>query len=75
MPHGFRRADYWLLPWQIRAIQRLAESTHSTPSAVVRDLLSTALPVSLRPPLTPDGLHPELVVDAPSTEPVTPDAP
>jgi hypothetical protein len=60
MPHGFRRADYWLHPWQIRAIQRLAESTHSTPSAVVRELLTSALPVSLQP-TTPSVLAPDLV--------------
>jgi hypothetical protein len=49
MPHGFRRADYWLHPWQIRAIQRLAEDLGSTPSAVVRDLLTQALPEAYRP--------------------------
>ena len=49
MPHGLRRADYWLYPWQIRAVQLIAERTHATPSAVVRDLLTAALPESLRP--------------------------
>ncbi len=49
MPHGLRRADYWLYPWQIRAIQRLAERDHTTPSAALRDLLTAALPASLRP--------------------------
>jgi len=62
MPHGFRRADYWLHPWQIRAIQRLAAGSHTTPSAVVRDLLTQALPASLRPPSAsepvPDGAGP-----------------
>ncbi|MGC8487908.1 MAG: hypothetical protein ACP5QO_06765 [Clostridia bacterium] len=71
MPHGFRRADYWLYPWQIRAIQRLAESAHSTPSAVVRELLTSALPLSLQP-AAPSVLAPDLVDGSAPAEPIGP---
>lgn len=40
----YRRADYWLYPWQIHAIQRIAHERQQTPSAIVRDLLTAALP-------------------------------
>jgi hypothetical protein len=72
MPHGFRRADYWIHPWQIRAIQRLAEERHSTPSAVVRELLTEALPASFRPK-GETVLPSEPSAEAPWAEPPNPE--
>ncbi|CAB1128167.1 protein of unknown function [Candidatus Hydrogenisulfobacillus filiaventi] len=38
-----RRASYYLYPWQIRHIQRLARETGRPPSEVLREVLTRAL--------------------------------
>lgn len=71
-----KRAEYYLFSWQIRAIQQLARQQATTPSAVVRRLLSEviAAPQAIEASSQKQSIKPEwpIISSEPSTEWIPP---